>query len=105
MSRLLFRQRRSVCEVVRDIGRADHGQAAAVLPACPVAAAGVPLITAERAQGKAREPGSHHPGCATRCPLECQRSQDRGAVREDPEAIESWAGKYAKEKTLILYCA
>jgi rhodanese-related sulfurtransferase len=26
-----------------------------------------------------------------------------GAVHEDPEDVESWADKYPKEKTLILY--
>jgi hypothetical protein len=29
----------------------------------------------------------------------------KGAVREDPENIESWANKYPKDKTLVLYCA
>ena len=29
----------------------------------------------------------------------------KGAVREDLENIESWANKYAKDKTLVLYCA
>jgi len=29
----------------------------------------------------------------------------QGAVREDPKAFDSWANKYAKDKTLILYCA
>jgi hypothetical protein len=28
-----------------------------------------------------------------------------GAVREEPGAIEKWAGKYPKDKTLILYCS
>jgi predicted sulfurtransferase len=28
-----------------------------------------------------------------------------GAVREDPRAIESWANKYPKDKTIVLYCA
>jgi len=27
------------------------------------------------------------------------------AIHEDPEEYESWANKYPKEKTLILYCA
>ena len=26
------------------------------------------------------------------------------AVREEPGAVEKWAGKYPKDKTLILYC-
>jgi len=29
----------------------------------------------------------------------------KGALREDPGAIESWAMKYPKEKTLVFYCA
>ena len=29
----------------------------------------------------------------------------KGAVREDPQNIESWANKYSKDKTLVLYCA
>ena len=26
-----------------------------------------------------------------------------GAIHEDPVAIESWAGKYPKDKTIVLY--
>jgi hypothetical protein len=29
----------------------------------------------------------------------------KGAVREDPKALDSWAGKYPKDKKIILYCA
>jgi len=29
----------------------------------------------------------------------------KGAVRVDPEAIESFAAKYPKDTTLVLYCA
>ncbi len=29
----------------------------------------------------------------------------KGAVRESPQAIESWASKYPKDKTLVFYCA
>jgi len=29
----------------------------------------------------------------------------KGAVREDPEAVGSWANKYPKDKTLVFYCA
>jgi Rhodanese-like domain len=32
-------------------------------------------------------------------------SKIKGAVREDPEAIQSWANKYPKDKTLVFYCA
>jgi Rhodanese-like domain len=29
----------------------------------------------------------------------------KGAVREDPEAFDSWANKYPKDKILVFYCA
>jgi hypothetical protein len=29
----------------------------------------------------------------------------KGAVRENPQAIESWTNKYPKDKTLVFYCA
>ncbi len=32
-------------------------------------------------------------------------SKIKGAVREDPRDVATWAGKYPKEKTIVLYCA
>ena len=29
----------------------------------------------------------------------------KGAVREDPGAVESWAKNYPKDKTLVFYCS
>ena len=29
--------------------------------------------------------------------------QIKGAVREDPDAVKSWAKKYSKEKIIVLY--
>ena len=81
------------------------GQAAAGLLAAAIAEAGAPLITAEELKARL--------GSSDLTILDVRRAahwnaSDRkiaGAVREDPEAVESWAGKYAKEKTLVLYCA
>jgi predicted sulfurtransferase len=28
----------------------------------------------------------------------------KGAVREDPEKVETWMSKYSKDKTLVFYC-
>ena len=28
-----------------------------------------------------------------------------GALHEDPEKVDSWAGKYAREKRIVLYCS
>ena len=36
---------------------------------------------------------------------EMSNSKIRGAVREDPQDVASWAKKYSKEKTIVLYCA
>jgi rhodanese-related sulfurtransferase len=32
-------------------------------------------------------------------------SKIKGAIREDPKSVKSWAGKYSKDKTIVLYCA
>jgi rhodanese-related sulfurtransferase len=29
----------------------------------------------------------------------------KGAVRENPDDVPSWAGKYRKDKLIVLYCA
>ena len=29
----------------------------------------------------------------------------KGAIREDPKSVKSWAEKYPKDKTFVLYCA
>lgn len=32
-------------------------------------------------------------------------SKIKSAFREDPESVKSWAEKYSKDKTFVLYCA
>lgn len=29
----------------------------------------------------------------------------KGAIREDPTKVDTWLGKYVKDKTFVLYCA
>jgi len=39
-------------------------------------------------------------------PVEQWRFSDQkipGAVHEDPMDVESWAGKYSKDKTIVIY--
>jgi predicted sulfurtransferase len=36
---------------------------------------------------------------------EGSKEKIQGAVREDPKKTKEWAGKYAKDKTLVFYCA
>ena len=37
--------------------------------------------------------------------MESSTSTIKGAVREDPQAFDTWADKYPKDKTLVLFCA
>ena len=32
-------------------------------------------------------------------------SRIAGSVHEDPEKVDSWAGKYAREQRIVLYCS
>ena len=32
-------------------------------------------------------------------------SKIRGAIRKEPESVDSWASELAKDKTVVLYCA
>lgn len=36
---------------------------------------------------------------------EKSKAKIKGAVREDPGAVEAWMGKYPKDGTIVLYCA
>lgn len=78
------------------------GGAVAVVPA---AVAGVPTITAEELKAKLGSPDITILDVRRAAHWNASDQKIVGAVREDPEAVESWAGKYAKERTLVLYCA
>ena len=32
-------------------------------------------------------------------------SRIAGALHEDPQQVDSWAGKYARDKRIVLYCS
>jgi len=81
------------------------GQAAAVLSAAAIAEAGVPMITAEELKAKLGSPDLTILDVRRAAHWNASDSKIKGAVRQDPNDVEGWAGKYAKEKTLILYCA
>ena len=81
------------------------GQAAAILSAAAIAEAGVPLITAEELKAKLGSPDLTILDVRRAAHWNASDRKIVGAVREDPEAVESWAGKYAHDRTLILYCA
>ena len=81
------------------------GGAVAAVPAATIAEAGVPLITPEELKAKLGSPDLTILDVRREAHWNTSDRKIVGAVREDPEAVESWAGKYAKEKTLVLYCA
>ena len=81
------------------------GQAAAVLSAAAIAESSVPLITAEELKAKLGSPDLTILDVRRAAHWNASDRKIVGAVREDPAAIESWAGKYAHDRTLILYCA
>jgi rhodanese-related sulfurtransferase len=81
------------------------GLAPAALSAAAIAEAGVPLITPEELKAKLGSPDLTILDVRRTAHWDASDRKIVGAVREDPEAVESWAGKYAHDRTLILYCA
>jgi rhodanese-related sulfurtransferase len=81
------------------------GGAVAVVPAAAIAEAGVPLITAAELKAKLGSPDLTILDVRRAAHWNASDRKIVGAVREDPQAVDSWAGKYTKEKTLVLYCA
>lgn len=68
-------------------------------------AAGVPRMTKEEL--KALPGNSEVVIIDGRTPKHWNFSNSKivGAVREDPFAVFVWAGKYDKDKTIVIYCA
>jgi rhodanese-related sulfurtransferase len=81
------------------------GAAAVVLLATTIAMAGVPTITAEELKAKLGGPDLTILDVRREAHWKASDRKIVGAVREDPNAVQSWAGKYAHERTLVLYCA
>ncbi len=81
------------------------GLVPAVLSAAAIAEAGVPVITPEELKAQLGSPDITILDVRRAAHWNASDRKIMGAVREDPEEVESWAGKYAKEKTLVLYCA
>ena len=75
----------------------------ALMMAC--ASESLPRMTTEELKGMLGDPevvvvdvraGSSWTGSTTKI---------KGAVREDPKAVQSWFQKYPKDKTLVFYCS
>ena len=79
--------------------------ALAALFATPAAAQEAKRVTIEELKGMLGKPGV--------VIVDVRRDEDwksstvkiKGAVREDPEKVDTWMSKYPKDKTLVFYCA
>ena len=68
-------------------------------------AAGVPRITKEELKSLLGSPNVIIIDGRTPKHWKFSDSKIPGAVREDPYAVYRWAEKYAKDKTIVIYCA
>ena len=70
-----------------------------------IAMAGTPKITAEELNAKLGKPDINIIDVRGAGRWKWSDQKITGAVHEDPEEVEGWAGKYAHDKTLVLYDA
>jgi rhodanese-related sulfurtransferase len=70
-----------------------------------IAIADVARITAEELKAKLGDPDVIILDVRRAGDWEASDQKIQGAAREDPEAVQSWAGNYPHEKTFVLYCA
>jgi rhodanese-related sulfurtransferase len=79
--------------------------AAVVVPIATALAADVPRITKEQLKSKLADRDIVILDVRRSGDWKASPSKVKGAVREDPADVDSWAAKYPKEKTVVLYCA
>jgi hypothetical protein len=70
-----------------------------------VEAAGVPRMTKDELKAMLDNPDLVILDVRAKKDWTDSDSKIKGAVREDPESVKSWSGKYTKDKTFVLYCA
>jgi hypothetical protein len=70
-----------------------------------IAMAGTPKITAEELNTKLSDPDVAIIDVRRAGHWKGSDQKILGAVRGDPKDVEGWAGNYAQDKTLVLYCA
>jgi rhodanese-related sulfurtransferase len=65
----------------------------------------VPMITPEELKAMLGNPDVVIVDVRTQADWKRSDLEIKGAIREDPEAFATWAGKLPKDKTLVFYCA
>jgi predicted sulfurtransferase len=65
----------------------------------------VPRISKEDLKTKLDDPGMIILDVRTNSDWKASEFKIKGAIRVSSENVDSWASKYAKDETLVLYCA
>ena len=79
--------------------------AAAAFFATPAAAQDVKRMTIEELKGMLGNPDLVIVDVRRDGDWKSSAVKVKGAVREDPEKVDTWMSKYSKDKTLVFYCA
>jgi rhodanese-related sulfurtransferase len=81
----------------------------AMLLACQTSTGGktkdVPRMTQEELKALLGKPGITILDVRAGRDWTGSRRKIAGAIREEPESVGSWASKYPKDKTIVLYCS
>lgn len=71
----------------------------------PAAAQEAKRITIDELKGMLGNPDLVIVDVRTHADWKSSTVKIKGAVREDPEKVDTWMSKYPKDKTLVFYCA
>ena len=64
----------------------------------------VPRMTKEELKGHIGDPNVIILDVRTEKDWKASDIRIKGAIREDPTKVDTWLGKYVKDKTFVLYC-
>ncbi len=79
--------------------------ALAAFLAIPAAAQEAPRMTIEELKGRLGKPNLVVIDVRQDSDYKLSNVKIQGAVREDPDKVDTWMSKYPKDKTIVFYCA
>lgn len=79
--------------------------AVAAFLASPAVAQDVKKMSIEELKGMLGDPGVMILDVRSSADWKLSKVKIKGALREDPEKVDTWMSKYPKDKTLVFYCA